>query len=158
MNRMKLLLEKQGFIIKPFILAVIILMITIACCSAAETNTSGSSGVEKVEVYHFHPTNGCHTCTTMGQFAEDTVKEFFPQELENKKIIFDHINFQDPKNADLVNQYEVTGSSLMIGVYNDSGFHKEENMKVWYMTGDKNKSMDYLKGLLEKRLAGDMSE
>lgn len=143
--------------LKTLILAVILLTTAITVCSAAETNATGSS-VEKVEVYHFHPTNGCHTCTTMGQYAEDTVKQFFPNELASKKVVFDHINFQDPKNADLVNQYEVTGSSLMIGVYDASGFHKEENMKVWYMTGDKTKSMDYLKGLLEKRLSGDMSE
>lgn len=154
---MTLLLDKQGFFLKAFIIAAVILMASIAVCSAADTNKTGSS-VEKVEIYHFHPTNGCYTCTTMGQFAEDTVKQFFPNELETKKIVFDHINFQDPKNAELVKQYEVAGSSLMIGVYNKDGFHKEENMKVWYMTGDKTKSMDYLKGLLEKRLAGDMSE
>lgn len=154
---MKLLMEKQGFILKTFIIAAIALTTIIAVCSAADTNTTGSS-VEKVEVYHFHPTNGCHTCTTMGQFAEDTVKEFFPNELENKKIVFDHINFQDPNNTELVNQYEVTGSSLMIGVYDKDGFHKEENMKVWYMTGKKDESMEYLKELIEKRLAGDMSE
>lgn len=152
-----ILLGKQGSFLKTFIITAVILMASIAICSATDTNATGSS-VEKVEVYHFHPTNGCHTCTTMGQFAEDTVKQFFPDELASKKVVFDHINFQDPKNAELVNQYEVTGSSLMIGVYDKDGFHKEENMKVWYMTGDKPKSMDYLKGLLEKRLAGDFSE
>jgi hypothetical protein len=155
---MNLSIKKQGFILKTCIIAVFLLTSIIAVCSAEETNGTGSSSVEKIEVYHFHPTNGCYTCTTMGKNAEDTVKTYFPNELESKKIVFDHINFQDPKNAEQVKQYEVTGSSLMIGVYDKDGFHKEENIKVWYMAGKKDESMTYLKGLIEKRLAGDFSE
>lgn len=93
-----------------------------------------------------------------GNNADDAVKTYFPDELESKKIVFGHINFQDPANAELVKQYEVTGSSLMIGVYDKDGFHKEENIKVWYLAGKKDESMTYLKELIEKRFAGDFSE
>ncbi|HOJ95368.1 MAG TPA: nitrophenyl compound nitroreductase subunit ArsF family protein [Methanospirillum sp.] len=154
---MKLLIDNQNFIIEAFILVVVILMTVITVGSAAITNTTESS-VEKVEVYHFHPTHGCYTCTTMGKNAEDTIKTYFPNELESRKIIFDHINFQDPANAELVKKYEVSGSSLMIGVYDQNGFHKEENIKVWYLAGKKDESMTYLKELIKKRLAGDFSE
>lgn len=116
-----------------------------------------SSPVEKVEVYHFHPTNGCRSCTTVGQFAEETVKEYYPDEIKKGKLIFGHINFQDEKNSDLVDQYEVTGSSLMIGVYNSTGFFKESNHKVWYMTGNKTQYMNYLKTVIDLRLAGVLS-
>jgi len=124
----------------------------ISGATADATNSPG--GVELVEVYHFHPTNGCHTCTTIGEYAEETVKKFYPADLEKKRIVFDHINFQDPKNADLVKKYEVTGSSLMIGVTNSTGFHKEEDIRVWYKTGNKDEFMTYLKDLLDRRLAG----
>ncbi len=126
-----------------------------SCSSAAEVNTS--TGVQLVEVYHFHPTNGCRTCTAIGDYAEETVKTFYPAELESKKIIFDHINFQDPENADLVRKYEVTGSSLMIGVTDQNGFHKEEDIKVWYKTGNKDEFMSYLRDLLDRRLAGSFT-
>ncbi|MDD1724237.1 MAG: nitrophenyl compound nitroreductase subunit ArsF family protein [Methanospirillum sp.] len=122
--------------------------------AAASEQNSTSSGVKQVEVYHFHPTNGCRTCTTIGDYAEELVKTSYPAELENKKIVFDHINFQDPGNADLVKKFEVTGSSLMIGVTDTTGFHKEENIKVWYKVGNKDEFMTYLKDLLDKRLAG----
>jgi len=154
---MKLLIKNQNFIIKSFFLAVVILMTVITVCSASDTNIKGSS-VEKVEVYHFHPTHGCYTCTTMGKNAEDTVQTNFQDELESGKIVFNHINFQDPANTELVKKYEVTGSSLMIGVYDQNGFHKEENMKVWYLAGKKDESMTYLKELIKKRLSGDFSE
>jgi hypothetical protein len=129
----------------------------ISTASAAETNST-LSGVESIAVYHFHPTNGCVSCTTMGDYAEETVKTYFPRELETKKITFDHINYQDPKNADLVKQYNVTGSALMIGVTDASGLHTEENIKVWYKIGNKEEYMTYLKDLLEKRFTGSFEE
>ena len=127
--------------------------VCISGVTAAEINNS-SSGVTQVEVYHFHPNQGCKTCTAIGDYAEELVKTSYPTELESKKMIFDHINFQDPKNADLVKKFEVTGSSLMIGVTDGSGFHKEEDIKVWYKVGNKDEFMKYLEDLLDKRLAG----
>ncbi|OQA55617.1 MAG: hypothetical protein BWY45_02124 [Euryarchaeota archaeon ADurb.Bin294] len=136
------------------------LIICVICgafisCATAETNVT-PSGVTQVEVYHFHPNQGCRTCTTIGEYAEELVKKSYPAELESKNMVFDHINFQDQKNADLVRKFEVTGSSLMIGVTDPSGFHKEEDIKVWYKVGNKDEFMTYLKDLLDKRLAGNL--
>ena len=129
----------------------------ISGASSAET-TSNLSGVQQVEIYHFHPTNGCKTCTTIGEYAEELVNKSYPSELKSKKIVFDHINFQDPNNAELVKKFAVTGSSLMIGVTDPTGFHKEENIKVWYKVGNKDEFMTYLKDILDKRLAGSFEE
>jgi len=148
---------KPRLIAASMLLCILYFGFFISGVSADETN-SNSSGVESVAVYHFHPSNGCRTCTTIGDYAEELVKKFYPTELEDKKIIFDHINFQDPKNADLVRQYGVTGSSLMIGVKDAAGLHTEENIKVWYKTGNKDEFMAYLKALLDKRLAGSFEE
>ncbi len=84
------------------------------------------------------------------------MKKYYLAELESKKLVFDHVNFQDPKNADLVKKFEVTGSFLMIGVTNDTGFHKEVDVKVWYKTGNKDEFMTYLKELLDRRLSGSL--
>lgn len=142
------------------IIAVLIGIMLSAGCTypAGKTADSGvMSPVEKVEVYHFHPTHGCRSCTTVGEYAEETVKEFFPGELRSGRLVFDHINYQDDANAELVNRYGVTGSSLMIGVYNKTTFNRESNHKVWYMTGNKTQYMEYLKGVIKLRLAGDLS-
>ncbi len=129
----------------------------ISGAAAAET-TSNLSSVQQVEIYHFHPTNGCRTCTTIGEYAEELVNKSYPAELESKKIVFGHINFQDPINAELVKKFAVTGSSLMIGVTDPTGFHKEENIKVWYKVSNKDDFMTYLKDILDKRLAGSFEE
>lgn len=139
------------------LLCIVSLGLLISGATAAETNST-SSGVQQVEVYHFHPTNGCYTCTTIGNYAEELIQKSYPAELESKKIVFDHINYEKPENADLVKKFEATGSSLMIGVTDTTGFHKEENIKVWYIVGDKEKFDTYLKDLLDKRLAGSFEE
>jgi len=51
----------------------------------------------------------------------------------------------------------VTGSSLWIGIYDANGFHKQQNLDVWYLTGEKEAYRTYLSGIISKRLNGDLS-
>ena len=149
-------------------LGILIILIAIVAfasgCSNAGNNNSAnaqainsSSKVEKVEVYHFHGTNQCSSCIAVGAYAEETVNTYFADELKSGKIVFGHINGELPENKALVTQYGATGSSLWIGVYNSNGFHAEQNTNVWYKISNKEDYMSYLKGILDKRLAGDMS-
>jgi hypothetical protein len=51
-------------------------------------------------------------------------------------------------------KYGVTSASLWIGVYDENGFHKEQNVNVWYKIDNKDDYMNYLKDLVEKKLQG----
>lgn len=113
--------------------------------------------VDKLEIYHFHGTHQCYSCKTVGAYAEETVKTYFADELESGNIIFGHINVDLPENKEIAMKYGAMGSSLWLGVYDKEGFHKEENVNVWYKIRDKQDYMNYLKNIIEKRLAGDMS-
>jgi len=113
--------------------------------------------VERVEVYHFHGNQQCYSCKTVGQYAEDTVNTYFSNEMKSGKLVYAHINRELPENKDLVEKYKVTGASLQIGVYTKNGFSHEENVNVWYKIENKDAYMSYLKGVIEKRLKGDMS-
>jgi hypothetical protein len=113
--------------------------------------------VQRVEIYHFHRTQQCYSCKTVGAFAEETVKTRFSNELQSGRVVFGHINIELPENKALVDQYGPTGSSLWIGVYNKTGFHKEEDLRVWYKIGDKEEYVAYLSTLIQKRLNGDLS-
>jgi hypothetical protein len=113
--------------------------------------------VEKVEVLHFHATRQCYSCITLGEYAEATVHTIFAPEVASGKMVFAHVNMDLPENKALVEQYGPTGSSLWIGVYTPDGFYKEEDVIVWYRIGDKDEYITYLKGVIEKRLAGDLS-
>ena len=116
-----------------------------------------SSNVEKIEVYHFHGTNQCYSCKTMGDYAEETVNTYFADELDSGKIVFGHVNGELPENKELVMKYGATGSSLWIGVYDNNGFHAEQNIQVWYKIKDKEDFQKYLKAIIQKRLNGDLN-
>ena len=133
-----------------------------AACSLAPADQvetlKEASTVEKIEVYHFHGTHQCYSCKTVGAYAEETINTFFADELASGKIVFGHINGELPENQELVKKYEATGSSLWIGTYTSDGkFSKEQNTNVWYKIGNKQEYLDYLKGIIDKRLSGDLS-
>ena len=111
--------------------------------------------IDKLEIYHFHGTQQCYSCVTMGDYAEATVKTFFADELEKGIIVFDHIDGQLPENRELVMKYGATGSSLWLGTYKGEDFSAEQNTQVWYKIQDKTAYMNYLKGVIEQKLAGN---
>jgi hypothetical protein len=127
----------------------------------ADVNISGTANVslnvEKVEIIHFHGTRQCNSCIVVGSLAEETVNTYFSGELKFGKVSFSHVNIELPENKELIEKYGVNSASLWIGVYDNHGFHPEENVNVWYKIGDKKEYMSYLKGIIEKRLAGDFS-
>ena len=114
------------------------------------------SDIEKIEVIHFHSTNQCYSCITMGNLAEETVNIYFGEELNSGKITFQHLNVDLSENNNKVIEYGATGSSLFIGTYYADGtFIKEENTNVWYKINDKFGYHDYLKGVIESKLSGE---
>lgn len=121
--------------------------------NTAETEvTYTGTDVEKVELYHFHGDRSCTSCTVLGDFAEDTVTEWYAPELESGRIVFDHINFDNPDNSDLVEKYGPTGSSLWIGVYDANGFYAQELVVPWYMIKDKEQFITYIRAVIEQQL------
>lgn len=114
--------------------------------------------VMKIEAFHFYPTRRCESCITVGSYANATISTYFADELASGKIVFREINGELPENRDLVEKYGVTSSSLRLGIYTSDGrFYPEEIVKVWYKTDNQQRYMDYLKGVIERRMAGDLS-
>jgi hypothetical protein len=140
---------------------LLVSLLAAGCLTQGSTSespkNSSSSPVEKVEVYHFHATRQCYSCIVLGEYAEETVKTYFGPEIASGKLVFGHINVDLPENRAIVEKYGPTESSLWIGVYNRGEFSKEKNIRVWYKIGNKEEYMEYLKGVIEKRLAGDLS-
>jgi hypothetical protein len=125
-------------------------------CGVGEACEQATNDV-KVEVYHFHRTSQCWSCKTLGELAEKTVNTYFKGELESGRLKFGQVNVELVQNAELTNKYGATGSSLMIGTYKGGKFTKEEDTKVWYKLNNEADYLGYLKGILDKRLNGDLS-
>jgi len=125
-------------------------------CSLDSINPSYETGIDKLEIYHFHGTHQCYSCITVGAYAEETVNTYFADELKSGRIVFGHINGELPENQDLVAKYGVTSASLWLGTYaKDGQFSAEQNTNVWYKISNKEEYMNYLKGIIEQKLAGN---
>jgi len=145
-----------------FLLVVVVLLISgfaykQADSGRSEEHSNRISSVQKVEILHFHGTRTCDSCIAVGDLAEETVNTYFSREMESGKVTFSHINADLPENREIAIKYDVKSPSLWIGVYDENGFHPEEITNVWYKINNKNDYMSYLKGIIEKRLAGDFS-
>ena len=55
-------------------------------------------------------------------------------------------------SSEAAEKYGAAGSSLFIGVYDENGFHAQEDTKVWYKLNNKEDFMGYLKGVIEEKL------
>ena len=149
------------------VVMILISIILIGCNSnASQSNINGNIvastsvgekeiNIDKLEIYHFHGTNQCYSCVTVGNYAEATVNTYFADELKSGKIVFAHINGEFPENRELVMKYGATGSSLWLGTHKGINFKSEQNINVWYKINNKQDYMNYLKGIIEQKLAGN---
>jgi len=107
---------------------------------------------DKIEVVHFHATQQCYSCITVGKYALKTIQERFPKEYENGMIVFRDINAELPENRDTVIQYQARGSSLFVNGITGGQDHIQEDVRVWRLVNDEQAFMDYFEGKLKELL------
>jgi hypothetical protein len=110
--------------------------------------------VEKIELVFFHPVPGCGSCERVGLYANETATTYFGPELASGRLVFLDINLNLPENGEVTHRYGAYTQSLWIGVYDESGFHATEIIDIWYYLYNKEGFMQYLKGVLDRELAG----
>lgn len=115
-------------------------------------NTSLPSGAETIEILHFHATQQCWSCTTVGKYALETIKNKFSGEFESGKIVFKDINGELIENRELVNKFKAGSSSLFINVIKDGQDHIEEDVTVWRLVNNQDQFITYFESKLKKLL------
>lgn len=126
----------------------------------AQSGTSQQSTVEqtekipaeKIEVVHFHGTQQCWSCITVGEYALKTIKEEFPDEYENGTIVFKEINGELPENRDMVTKYQASGSSLFVNAITDGKDNIEEDVTVWRLVASESRFKGYFENKLRTLL------
>ncbi len=112
-------------------------------------NTESSGSVDKIQVVHFHATQQCWSCITVGEYAEKTIKEKFPEEYESEKIEYLDINVESSENSSIVNKFGASGSSLFINVIRDGKDNISEDVQVWRLVSNEQSFINYFEGKLE---------
>ncbi len=108
---------------------------------------------DKIVVVHFHGTQQCWSCITVGKYALKTIKEKFSEEYSNGLIEFKDINGELPANRDIVIKYQARGSSLYVNTIIAGQDNIKEDVTVWRLVNNENQFISYFEGVLKNLLA-----
>ena len=120
--------------------------------NASSQMSQAEAAADKIEVVHFHATQQCWSCITVGEYALKTIKEKFPEEYANGTIIFKDINGELSENRDMVMKYQARGSSLFVNAITDGKDKIEEDVTVWRLVTNENQFISYFENNLNKLL------
>lgn len=124
---------------------------TAAMPSNNTTNASAPMSVvpaDKIVVVHFHATQQCVSCITVGKYALQTIKNKFPDEYASGKIVFKEINAELPENQTIVAQYQARGSSLFVNAIRSEKDDIAEDTTVWRLVNSESQYTTYFGGKL----------
>jgi hypothetical protein len=135
-------------------LLVILVLLTFSSPknNATATDSKSINPADKIEVLHFHATQQCWSCTTVGKYALKTIQEKFPEEYKNGIIVFKDVNGELPENKELVMKYRAGGSSLFINAISNGVDNIEEDVTVWRLVSNEQQFLNYFETKLKKLL------
>jgi len=107
-----------------------------------------------IKVVKFEPTRPCQSCINLGNFAKETIELYYPDEYKSGKISYETVNYQNPKNIDLVKKYGVSGSALYITVIQDGEEEIIDANDMWRYIGNKEQYMNVFKAKVDEILKG----
>lgn len=115
--------------------------------SETESKTKTDTLVgHKVIAYYFHRTQRCHTCLTMETYAEQALKDAFPDALETGALEWRAVNVEEPKNEHFVKDYELYASALVIvDIENGQAKQSKELKQIWDLVGDEQKFKTFVR-------------
>jgi hypothetical protein len=77
---------------------------------------NGASSVtgNKVEVYYFHFTRRCMTCTNVENESRKAVESLYPEQVKKSEITFKSVNLDEKEGEATGAKYKVEGQTLLV--------------------------------------------
>ncbi|PIQ70343.1 hypothetical protein COV89_01055 [Candidatus Shapirobacteria bacterium CG11_big_fil_rev_8_21_14_0_20_40_12] len=122
--------------------------------NSSQSSTTPQSVIpaDKIEVIHFHATQQCWSCITVGEYALKTIKEKFPEEYASGKIVYKDIDGELKENQEIVVKYQARGSSLFVNAIRDEQDNIEEDVTVWRLINSESQFISYFENKLSSLL------
>ena len=99
-----------------------------------------------VIAYYFHPTIRCHTCLMIERMAAAVLQESFGPALQKGSLVWLAINFEEPGNETFVQDYLLTGSTLIVAAQGQDAPERWKKLdKVWELYGNQTAFDQYLR-------------
>ena len=111
---------------------------------------SPSAGAEPaiqngVITYYFHGNTRCPTCCSIEDYAHEAVESGFADQLKNKQIVWQVINYETPGNEHFAAEYEVVAPNVVLAMFKNGKQVKWKGLpEVWEHVGDKPVFIDFV--------------
>ncbi len=110
------------------------------------------TNAEKIEVIHFHSTQQCWACMTLGELALKTIEQEFLKEYEEGIITFQDVNVDSAENRELATKFQARGSSLFTNAIVDGEDNIEEDIAAWRLISSEAAFIEYFSDKLSSML------
>lgn len=136
-----------------FILASITVLAVKEFTAKKATAADGVVEGTKIVAYYFHGTKRCPTCTKIEIYSHTAIDSFFVQALKDGRLEFITINYDEPKNEHVWNDYKLAAQSLVLVHYKDGVQQKWENLtQIWELVHDEDQFYVYVRDGVDRFL------
>lgn len=118
---------------KIFLLIIISILTSVSYGQIKETITTENninSGL-KLQIYYFHLTNRCHTCTSIEAEVRRNLDSLFTNDLNSEVLRFAALNCEAKEYEALARKYDAYGATLAFTVYKDGKEIKKIDLSNW---------------------------
>jgi len=122
-------------------------MASLATQTLGEEKKPATKPSHRVVAMYFHRTNRCATCRKISEYIEESLQSGFSQQLKDGQVSLSMIDFQDPKNQEYTDYYNITGPTLVLADVRDGKVATwKPEPKVWSLVRDKDAFSKFLQG------------
>lgn len=117
----------------------IILMIAISIITSVSygqiketvTTEKNINSKLKLQIYYFHITNRCHTCTSIEAELRKNLDSLFVKDMNVDILRFAALNCELPENEELAKKYDAYGATLAFTIFKDGKEIKKIDLSNW---------------------------
>ncbi|MBL7153365.1 MAG: hypothetical protein ISS79_06585 [Phycisphaerae bacterium] len=116
-------------------------------------NPDENTSEPTVIAYYFHRTVRCIACITIESIAAEVIEGNFQQQLADGRLIWMRINLDDEGSRQYEEQFEVSGSALVVAKMDDrNGMQYKKLTKVWELLSDPDALSKYVENEIDEYL------
>jgi len=108
-----------------------------------------------VVAYYFHGRVRCTSCVRIGNLSGKAIRERFPEELRKGLLAFREVNIDEPENRHFIDDYGLSGQSLVIVEYRNGRQVRWMNLeKVWTLLDSEKEFFPYVQEGVSSYMSG----
>ncbi len=118
---------------KIILMMAISILTSISYGQIKETVTTDKniSSTLKLQIYYFHLTNRCHTCTGIETELRKNLDSLFTNDLTTDVLRFAALNCETKENEALARKYDAYGATLAFTIFKDGKEIKKIDLSNW---------------------------